>query len=100
MKPKKAVRATVILAVAGALTAATMVALAPTASAGTTLRTAAAEKGRYFGAAVATGKLSTSTYVNILNREFNSVVAENEMKWDATEPQQGRFSYSGGDRLV
>ncbi|MCZ7374238.1 endo-1,4-beta-xylanase [Micromonospora sp. WMMC250] len=70
------------------------------ASAGTTLGASAAEKGRYFGAAVATGKLSNSTYTTILNREFNSVVAENEMKWDATEPQQGRFSYSGGDRLV
>ncbi|MGI5520952.1 endo-1,4-beta-xylanase [Micromonospora sp. CA-259024] len=73
--------------------------LTTAASAGTTLR-AAAEKGRYFGAAVATGKLSDSQYVGILNREFNSVVAENEMKWDATEPQQGRFSYTGGDRLV
>ncbi|MEU7655643.1 endo-1,4-beta-xylanase [Micromonospora taraxaci] len=70
------------------------------ASAGTTLGASAAEKGRYFGAAVATGKLSTSVYTTILNREFNSVVAENEMKWDATEPQQGRFSYTGGDRLV
>ncbi|EEP70333.1 beta-1,4-xylanase [Micromonospora sp. ATCC 39149] len=76
------------------------VALAPAASAGTTLRAASAEKGRYFGAAVATGKLSNSTYTTVLNREFNSVVAENEMKWDATEPQPGQFNYSGGDRLV
>nr|WP_130408575.1 endo-1,4-beta-xylanase [Micromonospora violae] len=75
-------------------------ALTTSASAGTTLGASAAEKGRYFGAAVATGKLSTSVYTTILNREFNSVVAENEMKWDATEPQQGRFSYTGGDRLV
>ncbi|MGW1060718.1 endo-1,4-beta-xylanase [Micromonospora rubida] len=86
--------------VAVALTAGMTVALASTASAGTTLKASAAEKGRYFGAAVATGKLSDSQYVGILNREFNSVVAENEMKWDATEPQQGRFSYTGGDRLV
>ncbi|MEU5904474.1 endo-1,4-beta-xylanase [Micromonospora sp. NPDC047467] len=100
MRLKRALRATVTLAGAGVLTAAMMVSLAPAASAGTTLRASAAEKGRYFGAAVATGKLSTSTYVNVLNREFNSVVAENEMKWDATEPQQGRFSYTGGDRLV
>ncbi|MEV0214846.1 endo-1,4-beta-xylanase [Micromonospora sp. NPDC050695] len=74
--------------------------LSTAASAGTTLGASAAEKGRYFGAAVATGKLSDNTYVTVLNREFNSVVAENEMKWDATEPQQGRFSYTGGDRLV
>ncbi|WLS44625.1 endo-1,4-beta-xylanase [Micromonospora profundi] len=98
MKPLRTLLSTATLAVA--LTAGMAVAMAPTASAGTTLKQAAAEKGRYFGAAVATGKLSDSQYVGILNREFNSVVAENEMKWDATEPEQGRFSYSGGDRLV
>ncbi|MEV4627056.1 endo-1,4-beta-xylanase [Micromonospora sp. NPDC049523] len=78
---------------------ATMV-FAPTASAGTTLGASAAEKGRYFGTAVAANKLSDSTYVGILNREFNSVTAENEMKWDATEPSQGNFSYANADRIV
>ncbi|MFI5928536.1 endo-1,4-beta-xylanase [Micromonospora sp. NPDC051543] len=98
MRPRKALLATATLAVA--LTAGMTVALAPMASAGTTLKASAAEKGRYFGAAVATGKLSDSQYTSILNGEFNSVTPENEMKWDATEPQQGRFSYTGGDRLV
>ncbi|MFI6783176.1 endo-1,4-beta-xylanase [Micromonospora sp. NPDC050276] len=100
MNHKRALRAAVTIAVTGVLAAGMTVALTSTASAGTTLGASAAEKGRYFGAAVATGKLSTSAYTTILNREFNSVVAENEMKWDATEPQQGRFSYTGGDRLV
>ncbi|MER7588869.1 endo-1,4-beta-xylanase, partial [Micromonospora sp. NPDC127501] len=86
--------------IAVALTTGMTVALTPASGAGTTLKAAAAEKGRYFGAAVATGKLSTSAYTTILNREFNSVVAENEMKWSSTEPQQGVFTYSGGDRLV
>ncbi|WP_405089893.1 endo-1,4-beta-xylanase [Micromonospora sp. NBC_01392] len=98
MRPMRALLSTSLLA--GALAAGMAVALAPHASAGTTLGASAAEKGRYFGAAVATGKLSDNTYVTVLNREFNSVVAENEMKWDATEPQQGRFTYTGGDRLV
>ncbi|SCL14392.1 endo-1,4-beta-xylanase (glycosyl hydrolase family 10) [Micromonospora nigra] len=98
MTPRRAL-ATATLTVA--LIAGMTTALAPAAgAAGTTLKAAAAEKGRYFGAAVATGKLSDGQYVGILNREFNSVVAENEMKWDATEPQQGRFTYTGGDRLV
>ncbi|MEW1587860.1 endo-1,4-beta-xylanase, partial [Micromonospora vinacea] len=100
MNHRRALRAAVTIAVAGALAAGMTLTLTSTASAGTTLRASAAEKGRYFGAAVATGKLSTSAYTTILNREFNSVVPENEMKWDATEPQQGRFSYTGGDRLV
>ncbi|MFG1894886.1 endo-1,4-beta-xylanase [Micromonospora zamorensis] len=98
MKPMRKMLAAATLAVA--LTTGMTVALNPAAAAGTTLKAAAAEKGRYFGAAVATGKLSTSAYTTILNREFNSVVAENEMKWDATEPQQGQFNYGGGDRLV
>ncbi|MFF0256460.1 endo-1,4-beta-xylanase [Micromonospora zamorensis] len=100
MNHKRALRAAVTIAVTGALAAGMTLTLTTAASAGTTLRAAAAEKGRYFGAAVATGKLSTSAYTTILNREFNSVVAENEMKWDATEPQQGQFNYGGGDRLV
>jgi hypothetical protein len=66
------------------------------ANAGTTLGASAAEKGRYFGAAISAGKLNDNTYATILNREFNSVTPENEMKWDATEPQQGSFSYGNG----
>nr|WP_144126507.1 endo-1,4-beta-xylanase [Catellatospora sichuanensis] len=83
-----------------AIVAATTAVLATSASAGTTLGASAAERGRYFGAAIAAGKLGDSTYVNILNREFNSVTAENEMKWDATEPSQNNFNYTNADRIV
>lgn len=54
-----------------------------------TLGAAAAQSGRYFGVAIASNRLSDSTYASIANREFNSVTAENEMKIDATEPQRG-----------
>ncbi|MEU7974291.1 endo-1,4-beta-xylanase, partial [Micromonospora sp. NPDC049089] len=70
------------------------------ASAGTTLGASAAEKGRYFGTAVAGFKLSDSAYTTILNREFNMVTAENEMKMNATEPQQNQFSYGAADQIV
>ena len=43
---------------------------------------------------------ATAPYTTILNREFNMVTAENEMKWDATEPHRGQFNYSHGDRIV
>jgi endo-1,4-beta-xylanase len=90
--------------VAGAVTAvaSTAVALltAPAAQAATTLAGAAQEKGRYFGTAVAANKLSDSTYVGILNREFDSVTAENEMKIDALEPNQNQFVYTNADRIV
>ncbi|MDF2706326.1 MAG: Beta,4-xylanase [Nonomuraea muscovyensis] len=76
-------------------------ALTGPADAASTLGASAAERGgRYFGAAVAAGKLADSTYVTILNREFNSVTAENEMKWDATEPSRNSFNYSNADRIV
>ncbi|MGC4804609.1 non-reducing end alpha-L-arabinofuranosidase family hydrolase [Micromonospora sp. DT233] len=65
-----------------------------------TLGAAAAQSGRYFGTAVAGGRLNDSVYTTILNREFNMVTAENEMKIDATEPQQNQFSFSNGDRIV
>src|SRR5688572_28060956 len=93
-------RAGLPLLVVGLLAAGMALVSAGTAAAGTTLGASAAEKGRYFGAAVGTYKFGDSTYMTVLNREFNSLVAENEMKWDATEPQRGSFNYSAGDRIV
>src|SRR4051794_16387061 len=94
------VRLAVTLAAVTAVAAGAAIALASGAEAGSTLGASAAEKGRYFGTAVAAGKLGNSTYTGILDREFNMITPENEMKWDATEPSQGRFSYSAGDTLV
>ncbi|MEU8709645.1 endo-1,4-beta-xylanase [Streptomyces sp. NPDC048565] len=64
-----------------------------------TLGAAAAQSGRYFGTAIASGKLGDSAYTSIASREFNMVTAENEMKIDATEPQRGQFNFSSADRV-
>ncbi|MEV0274384.1 non-reducing end alpha-L-arabinofuranosidase family hydrolase [Hamadaea sp. NPDC050747] len=64
-----------------------------------TLGAAAAQSGRYFGTAIAGGRLGDSTYTTIAGREFNMVTAENEMKIDATEPQRGQFTFSAGDNI-
>jgi endo-1,4-beta-xylanase len=80
--------------------AVTALALAPAADAASTLGASAAQTGRYFGTAVAAGKLSDSTYVGILDREFNMITPENEMKWDATEPSQNGFRYTSADQIV
>ncbi|MBB0242831.1 1,4-beta-xylanase [Streptomyces alkaliphilus] len=64
-----------------------------------TLGAAAAQSGRYFGVAIAAGRLNDSTYTTIANREFNSVTAENEMKIDATQPQRGQFNFTAADRV-
>jgi endo-1,4-beta-xylanase len=64
-----------------------------------TLGAAASQSGRYFGTAIASGRLGDSAYTTIAGREFNSVTAENEMKIDATEPQRGQFNFTAGDRV-
>ncbi|RQX11297.1 endo-1,4-beta-xylanase, partial [Micromonospora inaquosa] len=97
---KAASRAAIALAGAGALAAGMALFATAPAAAGTTLGASAAEKGRYFGTAVAGFKLSDSAYTTILNREFNMVTAENEMKMNATEPQQNQFSYGAADQIV
>ncbi|MBO3089212.1 endo-1,4-beta-xylanase [Cellulomonas dongxiuzhuiae] len=72
----------------------------PAQAAGSTLQDAAKDRGRYFGTAIAASRLSDSTYATIANREFNMITAENEMKMDATEPNQNQFNYSQGDRIL
>ncbi|MEV7867328.1 non-reducing end alpha-L-arabinofuranosidase family hydrolase [Streptomyces sp. NPDC088124] len=65
-----------------------------------TLGAQAAQSGRYFGAAVAAGKLGDGTYATILDREFNSVTPENEMKWDTVERSRGSFNFAPADQIV
>jgi endo-1,4-beta-xylanase len=83
-----------------AVVAVGLVALSGPANAASTLGAAAAERGRYFGTAVAANHLGESDYVATLNAEFNSATPENEMKWDAVEPAQNSFSYGAADRVV
>lgn len=86
--------------VVGVLAAVTALVATPTAHAAeSTLGAAAAQSGRYFGTAIASGRLSDSTYTTIASREFNMVTAENEMKIDATEPQRGQFNFTSADRV-
>ncbi|GAA4958264.1 endo-1,4-beta-xylanase [Actinoplanes utahensis] len=98
--PRRRWRAAVVTGTAAALAACTVLLLPGTSNAATTLGASAAERGRYFGVAIAGGRLSDTQYTTIANREFNMVTAENEMKLDATEPNQNQFSFSSGDRIV
>ncbi|MBC2907840.1 endo-1,4-beta-xylanase [Streptomyces cupreus] len=99
-RPHPRPRTALILGLAGLLAAAGVTALSAPAQAASTLGAAAAEKGRYFGTAVAANHLGESAYANTLNTEFNSVTPENEMKWDAVEPSRGSFSYGSADQIV
>ncbi|MER5457138.1 endo-1,4-beta-xylanase [Micromonospora sp. NPDC002389] len=99
-KRPRRLRAALVLSAVGMLAVAGAVVLPGNASAASTLGASAAERGRYFGTAVAVNRLNDSAYTTILNREFNQVTAENEMKIDALQPNQGQFNYANGDRLV
>ncbi|MFI9820812.1 endo-1,4-beta-xylanase [Streptomyces sp. NPDC052013] len=72
----------------------------PPAHAADTLGAAAAEKGRYFGAAVAANHLGEAQYAATLNTEFTSVTPENEMKWDAVERTRNSFTFGAADQIV
>jgi endo-1,4-beta-xylanase len=97
---KSVARAALVSTLVAAAAGAAVLVASPASGAGSTLAAAAQQSGRYFGTAVAASRLGDSTYVGILNREFDMVTAENEMKMDATEPNQGQFSFSNGDRIV
>ena len=64
-----------------------------------TLRSLADKNGIYIGAILNSqwfGGGLPGNYEQIHKQQFNIVVAENEMKFDATEPQEGRFNYNNG----
>ncbi|MEU5444723.1 endo-1,4-beta-xylanase [Streptomyces griseofuscus] len=92
------------LAAAGLVTAGAALILAAPPSAHAvdagSLGATAAQSGRYFGTAVPAGKLGDSAYTGILDREFNAITPENEMKWDTTEPSRGSFNFGPADQIV
>ena len=77
----------------------TVTVVSTAAGAASTLGAAAAQSGRYFGTAINSGKLNDSQYTTIAAREFNMATPENEMKPDATEPNEGTFTFSAGDSV-
>ncbi|KAE9407503.1 endo-1,4-beta-xylanase C precursor [Gymnopus androsaceus JB14] len=56
----------------------------------------------YFGSATDNPELPNAEYVAILdqNAYFGQITPGNSMKWDATEPEQGVFTFSGGQQIV
>ena len=60
----------------------------------------AAEGLFYIGNAAPTRAFSDLIASDILAQDFNRLTCENEMKFDATEPQEGQFNFRAGDTLV
>lgn len=69
-----------------------------------TLRYYAEQNGKWIGTAISTWKNDLTNEslgeTKEVRTQFNMLVAENEMKWDALEPSRGEFNYWGGDNLV
>jgi len=60
-----------------------------------------AAKGHFqMGVALPSRAISNKDTSAIAAKQFNRVVAENEMKWDTIEPQEGKFNFGPGDKLV
>ncbi|MFD7177341.1 non-reducing end alpha-L-arabinofuranosidase family hydrolase, partial [Streptomyces sp. NPDC059929] len=93
-------RRTVVVGLSAAAVVAGVVTLLPSSAGAAALGTQAAPSGRYFGTAVAAGRLGDSAYSTILDREFNMITPENEMKWDSTEPSRGNFNFGPADQII
>ncbi|GAA0683576.1 non-reducing end alpha-L-arabinofuranosidase family hydrolase [Kitasatospora atroaurantiaca] len=93
-------RRVVAIGASAAALVAGVVALLPDFAGAAALGTQAAPSGRYFGTALAAGRLGDSAYTAIADREFTMITPENEMKWDAIEPSRGNFTYGGADQIV
>ncbi|MFI1990736.1 non-reducing end alpha-L-arabinofuranosidase family hydrolase [Actinoplanes sp. NPDC020271] len=98
--PTRRRTAVIVAGIAGLVAAGLGVVYTQTADAATSLGASASQSGRYFGTAIAASKLGDSTYTTILKTEFTAVTPENEMKWDATEPSQGSFTFGNGDKIL
>ena len=58
-------------------------------------------KGKtYYGTITDPNLLQSQQNNAIIKADFGQVTPENSMKWDATEPQQGKFNFAGADQVV
>ena len=64
------------------------------------LKSAAAAKGRYFGAALDPAFLADPVYRDLATREFSSITPENAMKWPTVEPAQGLVDWTAADAVA
>jgi len=65
-----------------------------------TLRSVASISGRFFGAALNAAHLAEPDFAAVASTQFSIATPENEMKWDATEPTRGTFTFGRGDAIT
>lgn len=52
------------------------------------------------GAAIEPSALTNTDDVELLQRHFSSLTAENVMKWSSLQPSEGNFTYTNADKIV
>jgi endo-1,4-beta-xylanase len=64
------------------------------------LRELAHSKGLFFGTAVSDSQLRRADFTPLLLEQCSILVAENQMKWRATHPEQNRFDFTQADTFL
>ncbi len=68
---------------------------------GPTLRELAKKRGLEVGTAVRSDVLERNrAYRQVIAAQFSTVTPENEMKWDFSEPERGKFQFGPADEIV
>ncbi|KAJ0969958.1 hypothetical protein J5N97_022835 [Dioscorea zingiberensis] len=67
---------------------------------GATILVQQLSKDFLFGSAIAKTIIGNSAYQKWFTKRFNAAVFENELKWYATEPEQGKLNYSLADQML
>lgn len=98
MKPAR-IALLILVVIAATLTSSAVETHADTGS--RPLRELARRNGLFIGTAVDMDALANdATYRRRVATEFNSVTAENVMKWETIEPQPGQLNFGPADELV
>ncbi|MCX6333095.1 MAG: endo-1,4-beta-xylanase [Bacteroidia bacterium] len=59
-------------------------------------------QAEYFdiGVAIPPSFVDNQVKVNLIKRHFNSITAENDMKWSSLQPTEGTFNFTNADKIV
>jgi len=70
------------------------------AEAAETLRAAGEKRGLLVGSAISAAQVAEPDLAQLIAQQCSIVVAENDMKWRWTQPEQNRFDFTGADAIM